>query len=227
MGLLGDTLFRQTDSGSDNDAKEAHALHVHLVSIGAVQKLVWLRLRPKHSHNLADRINSMCKEQIWPQKGSGGGCMAPWDMQDILQRAVQSQRGRFEFSWHFQNLDWQTFYEGHIFPNFKDYSTMRYWEYEYDESLPDQHYVRVTYAKDLLPADPNSKVPKMRPVFTDNEVCSHMHSCSVVHSPTMIAGPVHLSAPCCVHGAVGKPAHCTRWAAGDEVAAGGQQFTAD
>ena len=142
--------------------------------------------------------------------------MAPWDMQDILQRAVQSQRGRFEFSWHFQNLDWQTFYKGHIFPNFKDYSKMRYWEYEYDESLPDQHYVRITYAKDLLPADSNSKVPKMRPVYTDDEVCScdylrlsHMRSCSLAPSSTMIAGPVHPSAPCCVHGAVGKPAHFT------------------
>ena len=170
MGLLGDTLFRQTDSGSDNDAKEAHALHVHLVAVGVVQKIVWIRLRPKHSHNLADRVNSMVKEQIWPQRGTGGGCMAPWDMEHVLRRAVSSQRGQFEFAWHLQNLDWQELYKGHLFSNFRDFKDMRHWEYEFDPSLPARHHVRVTYTADLLPPDPNSTVPQMRPVGIDSKV---------------------------------------------------------
>ena len=37
LGVLGTDLFRQTDSGPDIDAREAHALHTELVSIGASQ----------------------------------------------------------------------------------------------------------------------------------------------------------------------------------------------
>eukprot|EP00965_Chrysotila_dentata_P171668 5665482-Pleurochrysis_carterae.AAC.2 len=59
---LGDTIYRQIDSGPDNDGCETHALHAMFVHHGVVDKVVGLRLQPKHSHNLADRGNSMLKE---------------------------------------------------------------------------------------------------------------------------------------------------------------------
>ena len=163
LGLLGDTLYRLTDSGPDNDAKAVHALHVQLVSQGVVQKLVWIRLRPKHSHNLADRLNSMVKEQIWPQRGTGGGCMAPWDLDDIIQKALKSQQGRLEFGWHWQNLDWTQMYEGHYHKDFAGFGSERYWVYEFDESLPQHHYVRATYRRNLLQPEANSRDPEFLP----------------------------------------------------------------
>ena len=42
----------------------------------------------------------MVKEHIWPQRGTGGGCKAPWDMEEIIGNAVKSQQGRIEFAWH-------------------------------------------------------------------------------------------------------------------------------
>ena len=99
---------RQTDSGPDADAQEAHALHVELVSRGAVNKLRWCRLIAKHSHNFADCANSMVKAVIWPQHGVGGGCEAPWDMKGIVEKAVQSQRGKVELGWHWNTFNWNT-----------------------------------------------------------------------------------------------------------------------
>ena len=55
LGILGEDTTRQTDSGPDIDAKETHAMHVELVSRGVVNKLRWIRLMAKHSHNFADR----------------------------------------------------------------------------------------------------------------------------------------------------------------------------
>ena len=91
QGILAEETTRQTDSGSDIDAKESHALHIELVSRGAVNKLRWIRLHPKHSHNFADRVNSMLKETIWPKSGTGGGCNAPWDMEAIVHKSLASQ----------------------------------------------------------------------------------------------------------------------------------------
>ena len=54
-GKLGREVIRLTDSGPDNDAKETHALHWQLIHDGVLQRLTWLSLPPKHSHNLADR----------------------------------------------------------------------------------------------------------------------------------------------------------------------------
>ena len=179
MDLLGHTIYRCTDSGPDNDAKEAHALHVQLVSRGVIEKLVWLRLPPKHSHNLADRVNSMVKEQIWPQRGSGGGCMAPWDMEEIMLKAVKSQTGRTEFAWHWQNCNFKTLYDGHFDKDFGYYKDYRYWVYERDDNLEDHHYCRVTCRKNLLLHDANSRAPEFLPCFATEQVhtLSHTHPC--------------------------------------------------
>ena len=59
----------------------------------ACKKSTWGRLLPKHSHNFADRVNSMVKEVIWPQRGTGGGCAAPWDFEDVMKQALKTQTG--------------------------------------------------------------------------------------------------------------------------------------
>ena len=81
LGILGEETYRQTDSGPDCDAKESHAFHIEFVSRGAVNKLSWIRLFPKHSHNYADRANSMLKEIIWPRGDGAGGFTAPWNLE--------------------------------------------------------------------------------------------------------------------------------------------------
>ena len=169
LGHLGHTIYRCTDSGSDNDAKETHALHIQLISRGVLEKLVWVRLPPKHSHNLADRVNSMVKEQIWPQRGTGGGCKAPWDMEAIIANAVKSQQGRIEFAWHWQNCDWKTLYSGHFERDFAGYGDSRFWVYERDNNLPDHHYCRVTYRHSLLPHEANSHEPEFLPCYADEQ----------------------------------------------------------
>ena len=170
LGVLGTDLFRMTDSGGDNDARWAHALHIELVSIGAVNTLTWLRLMPKHSHNKCDRINSMVKEQMWPTSGTGGGCMAPWDMEKIMLDAVRSQKGRSEFAMHWVNLDWKARYPKELFhKDFAGYGAERLWKYEYDPSLPPL-YVRVTYQDNALPRDPNSGEPDMLPCCPNEQV---------------------------------------------------------
>jgi hypothetical protein len=167
LGVLGEETTRQTDSGPDCDAQEAHALHVELVSRGVVNKLRWLRLQPKHSHNFADRANSMVKAVIWPQHGVGGGCEAPWDMAAITEKAMASQRGVVELAWHWNNFDWRARYAGHISKDFTNYGDVRVWEYDYDPTLTDRQCVRVTYRDTLLTTCEDGK-PLMRPFAVDN-----------------------------------------------------------
>ena len=83
----------QTDSGPDNDSKETHAFHWLLIHMGVFQKIVWIRLKPHHSHNLSDRANSFHKEVMTPKRGTGGGCKAPWEMDSVVKKALQSQAG--------------------------------------------------------------------------------------------------------------------------------------
>ena len=83
----------QTDSGSDNESKYTHAFHWLLVHLGVVNKIIWLRLAPHHSHNLADRVNSMVKEVMVPKRGGGTGVKAPWDMEEVVKNALESQTG--------------------------------------------------------------------------------------------------------------------------------------
>jgi len=59
LGMLEEENTRQTDSGPDNDCKTTHAFHWSLVHYGVMNRLTWIRLMPKHSHNYADRVNSM------------------------------------------------------------------------------------------------------------------------------------------------------------------------
>jgi hypothetical protein len=81
MGAVGEVVHRLTDSGPDNECASTHALNCTVVHVGATNRLRWLRLHPKHSHNLADRYNAMVKQQMWPQGGVGGGCNAPFEME--------------------------------------------------------------------------------------------------------------------------------------------------
>jgi hypothetical protein len=85
--------FAQTDSGSDNESKETHIFHWCLVHFGVVDKLIWIRLKPHHSHNLSDRANSMLKEVMVPKRGAGLGVKAPWDMEAAVMKALKSQSG--------------------------------------------------------------------------------------------------------------------------------------
>eukprot|EP00965_Chrysotila_dentata_P181856 6003505-Pleurochrysis_carterae.AAC.1 len=79
LGVLANTVYHQTGSGPDNDAKEAYALHCHLIHCGVVNTIVWLRLEPKHSHNLSDCCRGMVQEELRPHRGTGGECIAQWD----------------------------------------------------------------------------------------------------------------------------------------------------
>lgn len=83
----------QTDSGTDNDSKETHFFHWILIHFGVLDKIIWIRLKPHHSHNLSDRVNSMVKEVMQPKRGAGGGCKAPWCMEDIVKKALETQPG--------------------------------------------------------------------------------------------------------------------------------------
>ena len=163
-------LYRQTDAGPDNECQETHAFHVSLVSCGATNRLTWLQLRPKHSHNKCDRYNSMVKEVIWPQKGMGGGCSAPWDMEGVVEKALCTQTGKKELAWHWFNYDFRFAMKPLINPNFKfkHFSEFRLWEYEYDPELPEHHFVRVTYRSDLL-ENHNSREPQYKPYTFDSE----------------------------------------------------------
>lgn len=94
LGKLGTEIVRQTDSGPDNEAKECHAFHAMLIHYGVFNKITWVRLMAKHSHNFADRANSMIKEQIVPKRGGNSqGCLAPWDLDAILKQAMKTQPG--------------------------------------------------------------------------------------------------------------------------------------
>ena len=131
-------------------------------------------MRGENEQEQAKRLADIppMKKQIWPQKGTGGGCMAPWDMEGIINRAVKSQKGRVEFAWHWQNLDWTTLYTDHFHKDFKGFSEDRYWIYEFDANLPEHHYCRVTYRKDLLQPQPDSREPEFLPCQPNEQVCA-------------------------------------------------------
>lgn len=142
---------RMTDSGPDNDTAATHAFHWALVHFGVLNSLLWIRLPPKHSHNFADRVNSMVKERIHPKRGSGGGFRAPWDFEDIMNAALASQRGEPQLAWRLANHDWTTWFSSFdsIAADFGQFSGMRVWKYEYAPDLPEHGYVRVTYKESL------------------------------------------------------------------------------
>jgi hypothetical protein len=152
MGLLAPEQIRQTDSGPDNDAAATHAFHCSLIHWGAMKRMAWIRLHPKHSHNLADRYNAMIKEVVQPRSGASdqGGCNAPWDLDAVIQRALRTQKGKVQLAWHLINFDFADFFKGCI-PDFEKFSQFRYWEYEYDPTLPEHGYVRVRYRESILP----------------------------------------------------------------------------
>eukprot|EP00965_Chrysotila_dentata_P186145 6146031-Pleurochrysis_carterae.AAC.1 len=45
----------------------------------------------------------MVREKVQPGRGVGGGCAAPWDMEEMVKRALDSQTGRMELAWHWTN----------------------------------------------------------------------------------------------------------------------------
>ena len=171
LGKLGHHAVRQTDSGPDNDCKTTHGFHWCLIHFGVLQKLSWGRLLPKHSHNYADRVNSMVKEVIDPQRGSGGGCAAPWDFQAVIEKALASQSGKPEFAWHLNNTNWDAYFAacGCFHKDFGDFSDHRFWVYEYDPSLPEHGYVRVTYKEAVnTTATPPERPYEFKPVKVVN-----------------------------------------------------------
>tara|TARA_B110001452_G_scaffold101705_1_gene84383 strand:+ start:387 stop:3554 length:3168 start_codon:yes stop_codon:yes gene_type:complete len=151
LNELGKELFRQTDSGSDNDCSVTHAFHWALVHFGVVQKVTWVRLPPKHSHNYADRVNSMVKEQVWPKRKTGGGCQAPWDFKAIFEKALATQQGPVEMAWHLANNSWDRWFARthSINSNFAHFQNHRYWIYEHDDTVPQHGCVKVTYKESL------------------------------------------------------------------------------
>lgn len=113
LGKLPHSFVRMSDGGPDNCAASTHAFHWLAVHAGIFQRLEWIRLPSKHSHNFADRTFSMLKEVIAPKKGAGGGCPAPWDMEQILHKALKSQKGNIELTWHWQNWNWHAWLKDH------------------------------------------------------------------------------------------------------------------
>eukprot|EP00965_Chrysotila_dentata_P149262 4929684-Pleurochrysis_carterae.AAC.2 len=166
LGKLGTTVVRQTDSGSDNDSRETHALHCALIHYGVVQKMIWIRLMPKHFHNLSDRVNSMVGEKIAPERGMGGGCDGPWEMEHIVKRALASQSGEPELAWHWCNWDRREWLAGHIQRELKEYSHTRYWVYDNCPNIEQNGGLKVTYKSNLLPHESGSREPEFKPVET-------------------------------------------------------------
>ena len=68
-------------------------MHWCLIHFGVLNKLIWLRLSPHHSHNQADRANSMVKEVMVPKRGSGAGVKTPSEMETVVKKALESQKG--------------------------------------------------------------------------------------------------------------------------------------
>lgn len=132
LGKLPHSFVRMSDGGSDNDASVTHAFHWLAVHTGIFQRLEWIRLPTKHSHNYADRTFSMIKEVITPKHGVGGGCPAPWEMKQILDKALSSQKGRVELAWQWQNFDWGAWFKKAkaISTDFTMFSNYRHWVYE-------------------------------------------------------------------------------------------------
>lgn len=130
MQKLGHCFVRMTDGGPDNNSAATHAFHWLLVHVGVLQKLEWIRLRTKHSHNFADRCNSMIKEVIQPKRGVEGDCLAPWDMKTVIDKAMAQQKGQMQLGWQLVNFDWTQWLKPLIDPNFADFSDFRHWVYE-------------------------------------------------------------------------------------------------
>eukprot|EP00965_Chrysotila_dentata_P062224 2061593-Pleurochrysis_carterae.AAC.1 len=82
----------------------------------------------------------MLKERSWP-KGGGlyGGCMSPWDMERIVQEALETQTGDTELAWHMTNFDWVAWFNsfGCCSKDFADTSAERV-----IEDLESHGYVR-------------------------------------------------------------------------------------
>ena len=165
MGKLGNEQVRQTDGGPDNDAKVTHAFHISLIHYGVLEKLTWIRLMTKHSHNLSDRCNSMIKEVIAPSKGErAAGCYAPWDLEEKVKTAMRTQHGTVNVAWHMGNYDFDKFFKGCIDPNFGGASAARYYVYENDPTCTTHGNVRMTYRETLLPHPQDSLEPEWKPV---------------------------------------------------------------
>eukprot|EP00965_Chrysotila_dentata_P027804 923858-Pleurochrysis_carterae.AAC.1 len=101
--MLGSVVYRQTDGGSDNDATITHVLHWLLVHMGVADTP---KAEAVHSHSLADRCISMLKEKLRGKKGSGAGCMPPWDVERAVEEALATQTGEAELAWHLAFFDW-------------------------------------------------------------------------------------------------------------------------
>lgn len=132
LGRLPHSFIRMSDGGSDNKAATTHAFHWLAVHAGIFQRLEWVRLPPKHSHNYADRTFSMIKEVVAPKRGNEGGCNAPWDMQKVLEVALKSQKGPVELAWQWTNFDWHAWFKSMnaISKDFGQFSMFRHWVYE-------------------------------------------------------------------------------------------------
>lgn len=132
LGKLPNTFVRMSDGGPDNSAATTHAFHWLAVHLGVFQRLEWLRLPSKHSHNYCDRTFSMVKEVILPKRGAGGGCNAPWDMNEVLTAALKSQRGPVELVWQWRNFNWSAWFKQMkaITKEFGSYCEYRHWVYE-------------------------------------------------------------------------------------------------
>eukprot|EP00965_Chrysotila_dentata_P256950 6212728-Pleurochrysis_carterae.AAC.1 len=155
LGKLGDTIYRQTDGGSDNDAIITQVFHWFLVHMGVVNKVVWIRLKSKHSHNFADRTFSMIQAKLWGKNGKGGkGCASPWDFAQIVDEALRTQLGATESAWLWANFNWDEWAKSFscVSSEFGSISSMRYWEYNYDLKVPEHGYVRVQFRESVLPA---------------------------------------------------------------------------
>eukprot|EP00965_Chrysotila_dentata_P169499 5596391-Pleurochrysis_carterae.AAC.1 len=86
----------------------------------------------------------MIKEKLWGKRGSGPGCAAPFDFENIVKEALRSQNGSAELAWQLANYDWVAWYKsfGCVDKEFENISTKRYWEYVFDITLPQHGYVR-------------------------------------------------------------------------------------
>ena len=71
--------------------------------------------------------------------------------------------GEKEFAWQWNNFDFKERYKGCFVKDFAFYDDMRWWEYQYDPSIPEHHCVRVTYREDLLPAGDDLGCPQFKP----------------------------------------------------------------
>lgn len=141
-----------------------------LIHYGVVNKIVWIRLGPKHSHNLANRANSMVEEDIWPHTGVGGECMAPWDYEGVMvERAMKAQLGNLELAWHWANWDFKQYVSGYV-GDFSHFANKRVWVYENTPELEGKHGgVRITWKRGLLPPERNNAEPEYKPIGMGDE----------------------------------------------------------